>query len=60
MSLFTSLVRSYSCERDRTTKIECNLVLVGSVDIYFVNVRSKVFTSRKYINKNYVIVINVL
>ena len=36
-----------------------NLVLVGAVNIYFVNVRSNVISARNYIN-NYFIVINLL
>ena len=35
-----------------TTEVgKINLVLVGSVNIYVVNVESKVITSRKYVNK---------
>ena len=35
-----------------------NLFWVGSEGIYFVNLGSKVITSRKYIKKNYLLVIN--
>ena len=36
-----------------------NLVLVGSVNIYFVNVGSKVITSRKYIKQLFILLLPV-